>query len=241
VTDPGRLLGGRVHHAQLRHGHRTGIEPVLLAASIPARPGERVLEGGTGTGAALLCLAARVPGVRGVGIERDPALAALARENVAANGFAGLVVLEGDLAAAALEGDFDHAFANPPWHDASGTASPDALRERARRAAPGMLGLWAERLAAPLRSRGTLTLILATAVLPAALAALGEAGCGSPAILPLWPHAGEPARLVLLRAIKGGRAPCRLLAGLVLHEAGGSYTAAADAILRDAAPLPFDP
>jgi tRNA1Val (adenine37-N6)-methyltransferase len=240
VTDAGSLLGGRVHHAQLQHGHRTGIEPVLLAASIPVRPGARVLEGGTGTGAALLCLAARVAGVRGVGIERDPALAALARDNIAANGFPDLAVLEGDLAAVTPEGDFDHAFANPPWHDVSGTASPDALREAARRAAPGMLGLWARRLAAPLRARGTLTLILATAVLPAALVALGKAGCGSPAILPLWPHAGEPARLALLRGVKGGRAPCRLLAGLVLHEAAGFYTAATDAILRDAAPLPFD-
>ncbi|HET9018931.1 MAG TPA: SAM-dependent methyltransferase, partial [Acetobacteraceae bacterium] len=93
----GTLLGGRVHHTQLAEGHRTGIEPVLLAASIPAMHGARVLEGGTGSGAGLLCLAARVQGIAGVGIERDPALAALARANIAANGFAGLAVLEGDL------------------------------------------------------------------------------------------------------------------------------------------------
>ena len=119
---------------------------------MPARPGERVLEGGTGSGAALLCLAARVPGIEGTGIEREAALAALARANIAANGFAGLTVLEGDIAAVAPGGPFDHAIANPPWHDAAGSASPDPAREVARRGQPGLLTLWAERLAAPLRA-----------------------------------------------------------------------------------------
>ena len=49
----GHLLGGRVRYAQPRSGFRSGIEPVLLAAAVPARPGERVLEAGSGAGAAL--------------------------------------------------------------------------------------------------------------------------------------------------------------------------------------------
>ncbi|MCX7381847.1 MAG: SAM-dependent methyltransferase, partial [Alphaproteobacteria bacterium] len=64
------LLGGRVVHSQPELGHRTGVEPVLLAAFVPARPGERVLEGGSGAGAGLLCLAARVA-VSGLGVEID--------------------------------------------------------------------------------------------------------------------------------------------------------------------------
>lgn len=236
----GTLLGGRVRHAQRDDGHRTGIEPVLLAASIPAVAGARVLEGGTGSGAGLLCLAARVGGIVGVGMERDPALAALARDNAAANRFATLTILTGDLADLRPEGPFDHAFANPPWHHPAGTHSPDPRREAARRGADGLLALWASRLAAPLRHRGTLTLVLPAAALPEALAALAGAGCGSPAILPLWPHAEQAAKLVLLRGTKGGRAPCTVLAGLVLHRPqGGGYTPRAEAILRDGAALPF--
>ncbi len=225
----GTLLGGRVRHAQPLAGHRTGLEPVLLAAAVPARPGERVLEGGTGSGAALLCLAARVPGLRGVGMERDPAMAALARANATANG-ADLTILEGDIATLHPDGVFDHALANPPWHG-QGTASPEPLRESAKRGAPGLLALWAARLAAPLRHRGTLTLVTAAAALPAALAALQAANCGSPAVLPLWPRAGQPAVLVLLQGSKGGRGPCRLLPGLVLHAADG-FTQEADLVLR---------
>ncbi len=230
-TTEGTLLGGRVCHAQPRTGHRTGLEPVLLAAAVPARPGERVLEGGTGSGAALLCLAARLPGLRGVGVERDPDMAALARANAAANGFAGLDVLAGDLTELRLEGGFDHALANPPWHG-TGTASPEPLREAAKRGSPGLIAIWARRLAAPLRHRGTLTLVVAAAALPACLAGMVEAGCGSLAVLPLWPRAGQPAGLVLLQGVKGGRGPCRVLPGLVLHADDGGFTAAAEAVLR---------
>jgi tRNA1(Val) A37 N6-methylase TrmN6 len=238
-TRPGSLLGGRVQHAQPSAGHRTGIEPVLLAASVPARAGERVLEGGTGSGAALLCLAARVPGICGVGVERDLALAELAADNIRANGFQGLSILAADLAAVRLDETFDHAFANPPWHDPAGTASPDPGREAARRAVPGIFATWAQTLAAPLRRRGTLTLAVAAAAVPGCLAALSSAGCGSPEVLPLWPRAGLPAKLALVRGVRFGRAPFRLLPGLVLHEAGGAFTAEAEAILRGGAPLCF--
>lgn len=235
----GALLGGRVRHAQPTQGHRTALEPVLLAASVPARPGQRVLEGGSGSGAALLCLAARVADLGGLGLERDPEIAALARSNAAANGFAGLAfeavdltTAEAvDLTTAAPAGPFDHAMANPPWHG-TGTASPNARHEAARRGAPDLIAQWARALARPLAHRGTLTLVLTAAALPEGLAALAAAGCGSLAVLPLWPRAGRPAGLVLLRGIKGGRAPFRLAPGLVLHE-GAGFSAAAEAVLRE--------
>ena len=99
-----RLLGGRVLYRQPREGFRAAIDPVLLAAAIPAWAGEHVLEGGTGAGAALLCLAARVPGITGLGIDRDPALVLVARANAAANSRHGLDFVAGDLAASPLGG-----------------------------------------------------------------------------------------------------------------------------------------
>jgi tRNA1(Val) A37 N6-methylase TrmN6 len=233
------LLGGRVRHAQAAGGHRTGIEPVLLAASIPAKPGERVLEGGTGSGAALLCLAARVPGLVGIGVERDAATAEIARANLAANELTGFSIVTGDLACVAPDGAFDHALANPPWHDPAGTAPPDAGKAAAKRAESGLFEVWARRLAAPLRHRGTLTFVVAAGEMPACIAAFGAAGCGSLTVLPLWPRSGVMAKLMILRGVKDGRGPCRLLPGLVLHEASGAFTAQAGAILRDAAALPL--
>jgi tRNA1(Val) A37 N6-methylase TrmN6 len=235
----GHLLDGRVRYVQPRQGFRSGIEPVLLAAAIPAQQGERVLEGGSGAGAALLCLAERVPDLRGVGIERDPELALLARRNAAANGQPGLEFIAADLAAPPALSAFDHACANPPYHAAGSTPSPDASRRAAKQGDPGLLATWAAALAAPLGPRGTLTFILPAASLPQAMDAFAAAGCQPAAALPLWPRTGVAAKLILLRGIKGGRTPFRLLPGLLLHRPDGAFTDEAEAILRGAQPLPL--
>ncbi len=228
----GTLLGGRVIYRQREDGYRTGIEPVLLAAVVPARAGEHVMEGGTGAGAGLLCLAARVPGVHGVGVEIDVGQAALAAANFLANGQAGLCVQVADIADWAPPGPADHAFANPPWHADSGTASPNVGRRTAKMASASLLDVWAGRLAGALKRRGTLSLIVPAATLSAAMEALRQAGCGEISVLPMWPRAGEPAKLVILQAVRQGGGPDRLLPGLVLHKPDGGYTDEAEAVLR---------
>ena len=233
----GHLLGGRLRYAQPRQGFRSGIEPVLLAASVPARPSQRVLEAGSGAGATLLCLAARVPELRGVGVEQDPALVLLASQNAEANGLADLAFIAADIVALPLLGGFDHACANPPYHPAAGTPSPNASRRVAKQSSQDLLARWAAALAAVLRPRGTLTFIVPAAVQPEATAAFAAAGCRPVSVLPLWPKAGVPAKLVLLRGIKGGRSSFRLLHGLVLHGPDGGYTEAAEAVLRGTQPL----
>lgn len=236
-TTQDHLLGGRVSYTQPAKGFRSGIEPILLAAAIPARPGERVLEGGSGAGAALLGLAARLPGVQGLGVERDPALVALAEHNALANAATELAFVAADVTAPTDRGIFDHAMANPPYHPPDGTASPQPERVQAKRGGQGLLAAWARALAAPLRHRGTLTFILPAGSLPECLAALAEADCAATAVLPLWPKPGRPAKLVLVRGIKGSQAKLRLLPGLALHEADGGYTAEAEAILRNGSAL----
>lgn len=232
---PGTLLGGKVAYSQPATGHyRTGIEPVLLAAWVAARPGERVLEAGTGAGAGLLCLWRRVPGIAGTGLELDGSLVALARANAAANGAAALEFLRADVAAwRCVAGAFDHAFSNPPWHAGDSTPSPQPPKRRAKQAPSGLLASWVGALAAGLRHRGTLTLALPASSLVEAMAALHAARLGSISLLPLWPKAQRPAKLMLLRAIRGGRGGSRLLRGLTLHAADGRYTAEAEAVLRD--------
>ena len=234
-TTSGHLLGGRVRYVQPKHGFRSGIEPVLLAASVPARPGQRVLEGGTGAGAALLCLAARVADVQGVGIDRDAALVALAARNAAANNWPWLHFIAADLTTPQDQGVFDHAFANPPYHVAGGTPSPDASRQSAKHGPADLLAGWAAALGRQLRPRGTLTFILPAPLLPYAIAAFAAARCPATAVLPLWPKAGAVAKLLLLHGVKDGKAPFRVLPGIVLHETDGRFTSEAEAILRDAA------
>lgn len=231
LTD-GTLLDGRVRYVQPRQGYRTGIEPVLLAASIPAQPGDLVLEAGAGAGAASLCLLSRVA-ARGVAVERDPFLAALSGMNLRRQGQGG-VALAADVTALPFRQPplFHHAMANPPWHDAAGPASANPRRDAAKRARPDTLPQWTRALAACVRHRGTLSLIVPASQTDQGLAALQQAGCGSLWIFPLWPRTGQNARLVILRGSKGGRGPTLLQAGLTLHEPDGRFTPDADRVLR---------
>lgn len=234
LTD-GSLLAGRVRYAQPVDGYRTGIEPVLLAAAIPATPGQRVLEAGTGAGAALLCLGMRVPGLQGAGIERDPGMAALARRNMAANSLP-FDILAADVSAAPEAGLADHVFANPPWHDPASTRPTGPRQDAAKHRGSSGLSPWVQALSAALKPRGTLTLILPAALAGEATALLHGAGLARLTLVPFWPRQGQPAKIILVQA-RRGTGPSRISPGLVLHGPSSSYTPAADAILRDGAAL----
>lgn len=232
----GTLLGGRIRYRQFETGHRSGFEPVLLAAAVPAKPGDRVLEAGTGAGAGLLCLAARVAGIVGTGLEIDPALAALANENFRINGLDRVAAVVGN-AEAPPALSVDHVFANPPWHDLAGTKSPDDKRALAHHADRGLVGRWVAALSPNLVAGGHFTLILPAAGLVEGLAALAETH-GGLTLFPFWPRTGVAAKIFVLSGRKGSKAPARILPGLVLHDEAG-ITAAAEAVLREGCELAF--
>ncbi|TLU72047.1 tRNA1(Val) (adenine(37)-N6)-methyltransferase [Lichenicoccus roseus] len=249
VTDDA-LLGGRLRYRQFLDGYRTGIEPVLLAAAVPARAGQSVLEAGCGAGAALLCLSSRVPGVIAHGIEADAETLEVARWNMRSNGFDARLhqaVLPRLPADGLPDGpdprqpgraSFDHILCNPPWHRGNATASPVPKRDLARRAAGGLLGEWIAVLAPLLVPGGSFSLILPAALHAEACAALLRGGLvGGIALVPFWPRVGRPAKIVLLQGRRGSRAPSTILPGLLLHEPGGVYSADAERILRDGAAL----
>jgi tRNA1(Val) A37 N6-methylase TrmN6 len=229
ITD-GTLLDGRVRYRQFAAGHRSGFEPVLLAAAVPAKAGQRVLEAGTGAGAALLCLAHRVSGVIGNGLEIDSDLAALANENFRLNGFSNISAMVADAAAPPLQ-TYDHIFSNPPWHDSAGTNSPDPARALAHHARENLLAAWITALTPRLAPGGSFTLILPSAALPEAITAL-SAKHGALTLFPLWPRAGQTAKQFILTARKAARTPAKILPGLALHDADG-ITPEANAILRE--------
>lgn len=241
----GALLGGKVIYRQFITGNRTGLEPVLMAAFVPARAGQTVLEGGCGAGAGLLCLTNRVSGLAGIGLEHDTATAALAHHNFELNGRRDLRVCPATIPALPddplLSGpgkrQIDHAFANPPWHGHDSSPSPHLRRDLARRLPAGTLAGWVNALGSQLRHHGTLTLALPATLLAAGIAAMEDANLGRIRIFPCWPRQGRPARIVLVQGCANARAGSEMLPGLVLHEADGRFTAATRAVLEDGAAL----
>ena len=231
MTDSGEFtedafLGGRLRLRQPKSGHRAGHDAMLLAAATAARPGDRVVEFGAGVGAAGFALARRVAGIRLVLVEIDAALAGLARDNAAANAIAAdVVVLDvtsgaSAFAAAGLAPDSaDVVLMNPPFNDpARHRASPDKSRASAHVATEATLESWIHASRRILKSGGVLTLIWRADGIAEVLAAL-DRGFGSLRILPVHGDPTMPANRLLIRAVKGGKAPAEIHPGLMLNEA----------------------
>lgn len=238
-----RLLGGRVRLRQPASGYRVAIDPIFLAAAVPAEPHQLVLDIGCGAGAAMLCLAARVPHARVVGVEMQRDLVRLAGDNTILNGMEARVsVMIGDLLRAPPRlspGTFDHVMANPPYHG-RGSVAPTGRPGKAEATIEGEadLAAWVRFALTMVRAKGTLTLIHRADRIDAVLAELaGRAG--DIAVFPLWPGAGKPASRILVRACKQNAAPARLAAGLILHEPDGRLSPGADGVLREGRALDF--
>lgn len=217
------FLGGQLRLRQPRSGHRAGHDAMLLAAATPARPGNRVVEFGAGVGAAGLAVARRVAGIQLVLVEIDSGLAELARENAAANAIAAdAIVLDVTSSAAAFAAvelgpdSVDVVLMNPPFNDAGRhRASPD--KALAHVADASTLEGWIHAARRILKSGGVLSLIWRADGMAEVLAAL-DRGFGSLAILPVHGDAAKPAIRLLVRAVKGGKAPTQILAGLMLND-----------------------
>lgn len=240
------FLGGRLRLMQKRSGHRAGHDAILLAAATEARAGDRVVDLGAGIGTAGLALARRVAGIGLSLVEIDPELAELARANAAANAIvAETVVLDvtADAQAFAAHGlgpdSVDVVLMNPPFNDpARHRGSPDQARHTAHVATEETLNAWVHAARRILRSNGALTLIWRADGIGEVLAALSR-GFGGLAILPVHGEAGRPAIRVLVRAVKGGRAPTRLLPGLMLNDETGVPKNGVKDILEGRAVLPL--
>lgn len=248
-TTTDKLLDGRVLLSQPRQGQRASADAVMLAAAVAAKRGQSVLDLGCGTGVVMLCLAARLPGLLADGLEIQPKLVDLAQRNLQSNGMAErLRVFAGDLRQripGLQPNRYDHVVANPPYFDpARHRPAKDAGRALARQGVEGDgeagadEAAWIAAMLRYARPEGRLWLILRVEQLPAALSGCGRKA-GSIQILPLQSKPGQAPKRLILRAIKGGKAPLVLLPPLLLHEADGSYRPAIDAVLRQAVALPW--
>jgi tRNA1(Val) A37 N6-methylase TrmN6 len=238
-----RILGGRLRLRQALGGYRAGLDAALLAAACDASEGHSVIEPGSGAGAALLAAAVRRPGARFVGVERDVAVLELARANIELNGLGDRVEARGGDVGEPFSrlglAPFDAALANPPFFDDPASLRGPGGAKRGAWIADEGLGAWTAFLIKAVRDGGAITLIHRADRVADILALLAPKA-GSFQVRPVHPFADAPAKRVVVRAVKSGKAPLRLLPPLVLHPRDGTkHTDEAEAILRGEAALPW--
>lgn len=240
------FLGGRLTLSQPRNGFRAGLDSVLLGAAV-GDDRHSLLDLGCGVGTAAFVALAHNPGLQGTLVEQNPEVAALARDNAASNGFANRSsVLDADVtgpgaarkAAGVLENGYDSVIANPPFFaEGAGTLAAETGRAGARHMPAETLDLWVRTAASAAAARGEVIFVYPVESLSPLLAAFSQR-FGNVTVLPLSPRPDAPVTRVLIRGIKGSRAPLSLLASRPLHDAEGrGFLPAFEAIFRGTATL----
>lgn len=241
------FLGDKLFVRQPAKGYRAGTDAVLLAATVGDVFDGSVLDAGAGVGTVGLCVAARLPSASVVMVEREPTLVALARANIARNGFDGRVrIVETDMTRVGSDFDdagvvsetFDRVLANPPFHESgAGTRPPSALKAGSHQMPRDDLDSWARfmsRMAAP---GGVATMIHKAEMLPRIITAF-DGRFGGVSVLPILAREGDNAIRVIVSGTKGSRAPMVLRSPLVLHTCGQAFRPEIEAVFRYGAALP---
>lgn len=235
------FLGGRLTLKQPKTGFRAGIDSVLLGASLAANS-RTLLDLGSGVGTASLCALTNNNQLSAVLAENNDAMRLLCADNIENNGFADRArSLQVDVAAsgkireaAGLVTDhFTSVIANPPYFDsAAGTRAPVADRAAARHMVDDALDSWVRTAAASAAPRGEVIFIYRADGLPQLLTAFTRR-FGDITVLPVASRPETDAMRILIRGIKGSRAPMQLRSPLVLHgETGDTFLPDVDAIFR---------
>ena len=186
-----------------------GGDALALGAFSTVKPGWRVCDLGTGSGALLLLLARRAEGLALTGIDIDPLSARIARENLESNGLPG-EILTGDLRRTPLPaGGFDLVISNPPYFPVgSGKSAGPARSEEF--CTLSELCAAAGRLA---KNGGRFALCHRPERLADVICAL-RANRLEPKRMKLLSHSPEhPPSLMLLEAVKQGRPGLRVETG----------------------------
>lgn len=250
------VLDKRVRLLQVGDGFRTSLDSVMLAAACPARGGDHILDMGCGVGGAGFCVLTRVPGTCLTGVDIQSDHIDLARKNIALNDMDGRADFAvSDIRHFIAARAFDHVICNPPYMESgTHTRSPSAAKATAHGYSPHPdplpageggtrhsregegLSVWLDVAFRLLKSNGTLTMIHRGDKVDKIILGLKNR-FGAVEIIPLWPRAGEEAKRVIVRAVKDRKTPARLHGGVILHNADGSYTDAAESILRGMQPI----
>ncbi len=238
------FLGGRLQIWQPAKGYRAGVDPILLAAAVNAKPTDKVLELGCGVGVASLALS-QLTGAGLTGIELQPEYSELARRNARENDLP-LTVFDGDLRdmpAPVCDLSFDHVIANPPYFDRGrGSVARNSGRELAM-GEETPLHEWIDAAVKRLKPKGLLT-VIQNAERLVDLLSVCDSRMGDVTLMPISPRVGRNAERIILRAKKGAGGAPQLLPPLVMHkgqhhrDGAGQYTDDVEEVLRNGKALP---
>lgn len=218
------LFGGRLICRQFRHGYRFSVDAILAAHFLRPQPGDAILDLGCGCGIISLILAYRHPDVRIAGLEVQDELAALAAENVIANGMSDrIAIVHGDLRRidqyAAAE-SFEAVICNPPYgRSGHGRISPRDQRARARHELDAELDDIVRAASYAVKNRGSVVVVYPAGRAAAVIATMKGERLEPKRLQPVYAYPESPAAtLVLVEAVKNAGEGVQIPAPLYIYR-----------------------
>jgi tRNA1(Val) A37 N6-methylase TrmN6 len=225
------VLGKKITLFQPVQGYRAAIDPFFLAASCNVKPGDKVLDVGTGVGTVALILGLKEKLAHITGIDFNSDFIELAQKNATENNLAHLDFISSDIRDENIlpNNHFDHVVSNPPFYDPAKHNVSTTRAQANMESVP--LNDWLCYCIKKTHPNGALTLIHHADRLPEIVSYLAGK-MGAVTVYPLWPNGKDAAKRIIVQGKKNSRGPFRLMQGLLLHKADGSYTDAASDILN---------
>ena len=228
---------GRLKVKQARSGYRFSIDAVLLAHYVNPRPGDTILDLGTGCGIIPLILAFRHPNVTLYGVEIQADLADLARANVVANGLENRITTMQqdlkDLTPGAVPPRVNMVVSNPPFRKVnSGRMNPHEQRAIARHEIKATLQDVVAAASRMLSSGGRFVTIYAVERLADMLVFMRAARLEPKRVRMVHSTDGREAKLFLVEGVKGANPGLTVAAPLIIYGQEGAYTEEVEQMLE---------
>ena len=222
-------------------GHRSGLDALLLAASMREDACGVLADLGAGVGVAGFAALNLNPNLQLLSVELNEAMHELAHQSLDLTSNTHIRdrihLLQADVMKTGFErveqgldnNCADHVIMNPPYNTTGMRAPENAIRAEAYVMGDGGLDAWFRTAAAILKPGGSFCVIYRTENLASVLAC-SQGRFGGLEVLPIHSKPGEAAKRVLVRGIRGSRAPLTITPGLVVHDEEGNSTAHAKRI-----------
>ena len=214
-----KFLGNKIEIFQFPDGYRGNMDSVLLAASVTAKSGQKVLELGCGNGVALCCLLYRVSGLEVYGIEFDKKVAELCRRNISLNNFKSKI-LNIDVASSIRELkslSFDHVFMNPPYFKKNAVKKSPIPSSNQAKVETVPLSEWFSVARKRCKPKGKITIIQRVERLPEIMECLGS-HFGQITVQPISSFKDSSPKTIIVQATKDSSAAFTLLAPKIVHK-----------------------
>lgn len=223
------FYNGRIQVKQSRDGYRFSIDAVILAGVAEPRPGDTVLDLGTGCGVIPLILAFRHPNVRIFGIEIQESLAELALLNAASNRMADRISIRCQdmktLKNGMIPGQVNMVVSNPPYRKAcSGRINPNQERAVARHEISAALSDVLETARRMLCISGNFLTIYPAERMTDMLTQMRSADIEPKFLRMIHSGANTEAKLLLAKGVRGGRPGIKIAPPLIIYNEDGTYT-----------------